>query len=167
MSRRLSLSHRYRLHWTNSPNRGQFLTSGDRKNLLESQTILFFSRIVPKEQRALLISVRVLQHRSLKGNRRFKIMFYFYRERHCLWVCFFWKEMRFSQYIFCKYCVFRCSMDADSLTINNKLPISNILPCQISLGKSKKSVFVRENDSLCSFRNATLVRDLVVKIPLM
>lgn len=94
-------------------------------------------------------------------------MFYFYRERHCLWVVFFWKEMRFSQYIFCKYCVFRCSMDADSLTINNKLPISNILPCQISLGKSKKSVFVRENDSLCSFRNATLVRDLVVKIPLM
>lgn len=75
-------------------------------------------------------------------------MFYFYRERHCLWGGFFWKEMRFSQYIFCKNCVFRCSMDADSLTINNKLPISNILPCQISLGKSKKSVFVRENDSL-------------------
>lgn len=96
MSRRLSLSHRYRLHWTNSPNRGQFLTSGDRKNLLESQTILFFSRIVPKEQRALLISVRVLQHRSLKGNRRFKIMFYFYKERHCLWVVvFFGKKCAF------------------------------------------------------------------------
>lgn len=142
------------------------MTSGDRKNLLDSQTILFFTRIVPKEQRALLISVRVLQHRSLKGNRRFKICFIF-TESVIVYGGFFWKEMRFSQYIFCKYCVFRCSMDADSLTINNKLPISNILPCQISLGKSKKSVFVRENDSLCSFRNATLVRDLVVKIPLM
>lgn len=168
MSRRLSLSHRYRLLLNKQPQqRPVFYFRRPEELTRFTNNSVFFTRIVPKEQRALLISVRVLQHRSLKGNRRFKIMFYFYRERHCLWGFFFWKEMRFSQYIFCKYCVFRCSMDADSLTINNKLPISNILPCQISLGKSKKSVFVRENDSLCSFRNATLVRDLVVKIPLM
>lgn len=172
MSRRLSLSHRYRLLLNKQPQQRPVFDFRRPEELTRFTNNSVFSRIVPKEQRALLISVRVLQHRSLKGNRRFKIMFYFYRERHCLWVVFFWKEMRFSQYIFCKYCVFRCSMDADSLTINNintmRLHlISNIHPCQISLGKSKKSVFVRENDSLCSFRNATLVRDLVVKIPLM
>lgn len=71
------------------------------------------------------------------------------------------------QYIFCKRCVLCCSTDADSITTNNKLPISNILPCQVSLRKSKKSVFVSENNSLRFLRNATLVRDLIVKIPLM
>lgn len=75
--------------------------------------------------------------------------------------------MLLFQYIFCKRCVFCCSTDADSITTNNKLPISNILPCQVSLRKSKKSVFVSENNSLRSLRNATLVRDLIVKIPLM
>lgn len=123
-----------------------------------------FSRSVPKEQRALLISVIVLQHRSLRGNRRFKIMFIFL-QRASLFMT--WREMLLFQYIFCKRCVLCCSTDADSITTNNKLPISNILPCQVSLRKSKKSVFVSENNSLRSLRNATLVRDLIVKIPLM
>lgn len=54
-----------------------------------------FSRSVPKEQRALLISVIVLQHRSLRGNRRFKIMFMFL-QRASLFMAYFGEKCSFS-----------------------------------------------------------------------